>query len=111
MFADQVVDRRRAALIGQVHHLDSGARLEELAGEMGNRRHAKGGQRQLVGIGLGGGDEGGDILDRVVAMVTSTMPMVPICPIGSKSLALSNGTLSFTAFCRVKVEFEEKNSV
>ena len=61
---DQVGQRRRAAAVGHVHHVDAGHHLEQLArhvdrGAVAGRRHV-----ELAGIGLGVGDQLGDRLDR-----------------------------------------------
>jgi hypothetical protein len=99
-----------------MYHLDAGTRFEKLAGKMRNGRRAEGSQRQLVGVGLRCRDERRDVLNRVVAMVTSTMVSLPIWAIGSKSLALSNGTVSFTAiendygFAQTRFQFTADNA-
>src|SRR2546423_502504 len=65
----------------------------------------------LSGLALAAATSSATSLIGLSRWVTSTIVMVPVWAIGSKSLALSYGTFSFTAFCKVKVEFELENRV
>ena len=65
----------------------------------------------LSGLALAAATSAATSLIGLSRWVTSTIVMVPVWPIGSKSFALSYGTFSFTAFCKVKVEFELENRV
>lgn len=56
--AEQVVDGQRAALVGDVDHLDLLARLEHQAGEVLRAAVAGRRVRQRLGLGLGGGEHG-----------------------------------------------------
>ena len=61
---DQVVDRRRAAAIRNVHDVRAGHELEQLAADMTGRAVARGRVRQLAGIVLCVGDQLRDRLER-----------------------------------------------
>src|SRR5829696_3951124 len=65
----------------------------------------------LSGLALAAATSAATSLIGLSRWVTSTIVMVPVWAIGSKSFALSYGTFSFTAFCKVKVEFELENRV
>ena len=47
---EEVLHRRRAALVGDVHHVDAGHRLEELAGEMPGRAGRARAERERAGL-------------------------------------------------------------
>ena len=58
--ADEIGDRRPAALVGNMRHLDAGAQLEQFAGQMGNRAIAGRGERQRSWLRLRQRDQFGD---------------------------------------------------
>ena len=61
---DQIGERRRAAAVGHVDHVDAGQHLEQFAGHVDRRAVAGRRHVELAGIGLGVGDQFGDRLDR-----------------------------------------------
>ena len=61
---EQVLQRRAGAAIGDMHDVDPGHHLEQLARQMRARADAGAGEIELAGIGLGVGDQLGDGLDR-----------------------------------------------
>ena len=63
---DQIVDRRRAALVGHVHDVGAGHELEQLAADMAGRAVARRGVRELAGILLRVVDQLLDRLERRV---------------------------------------------
>ena len=54
---EQRLQRRRAALVGDVHHVDMRLGLEQLAGEVAGAAVAAGAERQFAGIRFGVGDQ------------------------------------------------------
>ena len=62
----EIGQRRRRALVGDVHHVDAGHLLHQLAGEMGRRADARGAERDLARVLLGVGDQLADVLHRQV---------------------------------------------
>ena len=63
---DQVVDRRRAAPVGDVNDVRARHELEQLAADMTGRAVARGRVRQLAGIVLCVGDQLRDRLERCI---------------------------------------------
>ena len=66
--AEEVGHRRAAALVGDVDHVDAGALLEELAGEMSRAAHARRRIVDLAGLLLRERDEFGERLRRHARM-------------------------------------------
>ena len=69
---DQIGERRRAAAVGHVDHVDARQHLEQFARHMDRGPVAGGRHVELAGIGLGVGDQFGDRLDRNLGFTTTT---------------------------------------
>ena len=62
--AEQIIQRRRHAPIGDMHHVDAGHHLEQLARNMAAGGGARRRHVEFAGMGLGVGDEFGKRLGR-----------------------------------------------
>ena len=92
----QIGDRLRAAGIGHVHHLHARHHLEQFGGKMRAGRHSRGGERQLVGLGLGEIDQFLDAFTPTDGCTTRMLGVVVSRTTGAKSLRKSKERLGVT---------------